>query len=1122
MEQPMPSHESDNLMNWQDTRLWQLLDPNKPEVEQVKATIAKWLPEIQKILAQAGTSPTDFTLHDSQHSFRVAERMLEIIPDDVIDKLSTYEIALLLFAAYLHDIGMSPTQSSFSLHLDFLATQKPGLLSESQRNQFMRWLDNQGFDMNPKESYTVEEIRRLNYSLAQYFRSIHADTCDFWIDDNFSKEKLGTYAQWVLDLKILCRSHQQGYNSLISDIFNPKPVGSRGMVVHLRFLAIVLRVADILEFDPERTPEVIFRHRQINPASIVYWHKDHYINAKLEGGRLTISAEPPDAKIHNAIEIMTEEIETELQTARRIDDEEPLEISHFQEAHLPHHWHLLPDVRRDIRPKDNSYEYINGAFRPDTQKILHLLSGKELYGDEVVAIRELLQNSLDAVREQIAYERLQKHNPADLNWESMLGDLHEISVRLVYKDDAVWLVCTDDGAGMSKYIISNYLLISGLSSRGDIKYLERKCLDAGFKLNRTGQFGIGILSYFMIADHVKITTRRTALAEDTEANGWYFETDGIGSFGELRKTFEWRQGTEVQLKLKTSVINAIIKDQFDKTKRAEKKLHPKLNNASGIQGTFFQILCDYLNNTLVHTPCKIRIECDNNSVSMPKGWINTIDDRSSLLKKEILGEVLINRRILPRQIKQLIENMQSRLFWESFEGALPKGLGKFRILVPIFDLGKYTSPLYFEPKIEEPNSIAINKLIMNEHKFCSFPFQVRTSWKGMICNTNIDNFTRESEVDLEDDLLERNRKFTRLFNNNANVEIDWEDQTVGTLSISREEILVNEKVAKKVANYINKKITAYYQDVTKKNQQIETQIFTDLVSHEFDKINDYWVYTNKINSDTLNVGVIKYPFIEECMLFDMQDRHYFRKELSGKIIKWQQKEVSILSNIEAMFLKSEYSWISLGFIPDRVVCFEVDNERHLVPLTTEKPSTRIENKKNSLERSPSSLEFPSVNNLMMCEFPPNWAALLAVHRPYHETYRGSQVRLRNKNHPLHKKCDISDFAWFNSLRENDMYKVDLKKYEKEILTEEKRAAACLSQILVRNYSYWDELEGQSFLVSLWKLLFDSPEHHVMIYQSGRDAELTIFTSNSRTHIRNKSEINTLLAFPPEEWILKFE
>ena len=84
---------------------------------------------------------------------------------------------------------------------------------------------------------------------------------------------------------------------------------TKAQVFHLRYLACILRLADILEFDPERTPEVIFQHRNIARGSRIYWHKDHQISFKLDKNRIIIDAQPPDAQLHRAIEVTADEIE---------------------------------------------------------------------------------------------------------------------------------------------------------------------------------------------------------------------------------------------------------------------------------------------------------------------------------------------------------------------------------------------------------------------------------------------------------------------------------------------------------------------------------------------------------------------------------------------------------------------------------------------------------------------------------------------------------------------------------------------------------------------------------------------------------------------------------------------
>jgi len=60
-----------------------------------------------------------------------------------------------------------------------------------------------------------------------------------------------------------------------------------------------------------------------------------------------------------------------------------------------------------VRPYKDAYVYIEGSFRPNTEKLLELLAGTALYEEPLAAVRELLQNAFDAVRERIAYERLE-------------------------------------------------------------------------------------------------------------------------------------------------------------------------------------------------------------------------------------------------------------------------------------------------------------------------------------------------------------------------------------------------------------------------------------------------------------------------------------------------------------------------------------------------------------------------------------------------------------------------------------------------------------------------------------------------------------------------------------------
>ena len=104
-------------------------------------------------------------------------------------------------------------------------------------------------------------------------------------------------------------------------------------------------------------------------------------------------------------------------------------------------------MHRRITPRAQTYEFIDGSFRPDTEKILQLLSGLNLYDRELAAIRELLQNAFDSVKEEVAYDYLSK-NRKDKTYLDQIADTKEVHLRVQFgKSDGQWdceLICRDD------------------------------------------------------------------------------------------------------------------------------------------------------------------------------------------------------------------------------------------------------------------------------------------------------------------------------------------------------------------------------------------------------------------------------------------------------------------------------------------------------------------------------------------------------------------------------------------------------------------------------------------------------------------------------------------------------
>jgi hypothetical protein len=312
------------LKDWKSCGLWKALElRSMSHAEECRATLRSIMPRIQDVLNSGGTSPNDFTLHDAGHSFRVAERMQEITKD-VTENLTVFELSLLLLSAYSHDIGMTPRLKKVDTLFTFLLTAEKGLLTSKEIDELQTWLDDKGYQMVPPISEDLPLADRLTLAreITKYYcRYRHNDWSGEWIRGNLTSECLSNYSGWVEDLVLLCQSHHFGFDRITQQSFRPRRVASPSEVVNLRFLALVLRMADILEFDPERTPDIILRHRDVSPASQIYWWKDKELTLKLTDRRVVITARPSCAWIHKAIEETMDAIDAEMALCRKIADD---------------------------------------------------------------------------------------------------------------------------------------------------------------------------------------------------------------------------------------------------------------------------------------------------------------------------------------------------------------------------------------------------------------------------------------------------------------------------------------------------------------------------------------------------------------------------------------------------------------------------------------------------------------------------------------------------------------------------------------------------------------------------------------------------------------------------------
>ncbi len=120
---------------------------------------------------------------------------------------------------------------------------------------------------------------------------------------------------------------------------------------------------------------------------------------------------------------------------------------------------------------------MSNTFQVDLRGIVDLLS-HHLYASPRVYVRELLQNAVDAI--------------------TATGELSSGAVTVTTGADQLRI--TDNGIGLTEAQVHELLATIGRSSKRD---------ELGFARHEfLGQFGIGLLSCFLVADEIRVHTRR--------------------------------------------------------------------------------------------------------------------------------------------------------------------------------------------------------------------------------------------------------------------------------------------------------------------------------------------------------------------------------------------------------------------------------------------------------------------------------------------------------------------------------------------------------------------------------------------------------------------------------------
>ncbi len=277
-------------------------------------------------------------------------------------------------------------------------------------------------------------------------------------------------------------------------------------------LAALLRLAGLLAFDARRMPEVVAEHLAVSdpvvPDELITVLRDAVWDLDRTGeapAYLHLDAVCPHPAIHAALTATVEDadelVHALAETAKGLPTDEGALLSGLPTRLTVHR--LRPAEQGGL----DAYDVPLTRFTLAQTEIRRLLMGEELYdGKPTLALRELYQNALDACRYRdmrVRYLRSCGKEPRP--WAG------GIRIRTGRDERGPYVECLDNGVGMTEKQLRSTFTQAGRRFDQSQAFRREQAAwlrqDTALRLYPNSRFGIGVFSYFMLADEMVIVTR---------------------------------------------------------------------------------------------------------------------------------------------------------------------------------------------------------------------------------------------------------------------------------------------------------------------------------------------------------------------------------------------------------------------------------------------------------------------------------------------------------------------------------------------------------------------------------------------------------------------------------------
>jgi len=346
----------------------------------------------------------EYTPHDEDYHlknlFHVADEVLGI---NQLEAMNSVELFVLACALYGHDWGMAVSEAE----KQYIVTGRPpeGAREEDlwtlrdERERFTEFARKEGLALIDGGCEDIDIIL-----WREYVRQTHAIRSGERVRRYFEQIDTGV-AEGVARV---CESHCLNFELLMDPHFCPTESPILREEVNLRALAVYLRLVDLLDLGSDRTPYIIWKFvAPRDPRAKMEWAKHRALQSvtcsEHQAWRIVhVNGITDDHEIYAALQDLRIYCENQVRGCNDL----------LVQMHDPRHKLNLYYINWQVEAR--GFAPISIQFEFDRERMFEMLSEEIYSGDSHVFLRELLQNSIDAIRMRHAIIKSRGFEPGDI------------------------------------------------------------------------------------------------------------------------------------------------------------------------------------------------------------------------------------------------------------------------------------------------------------------------------------------------------------------------------------------------------------------------------------------------------------------------------------------------------------------------------------------------------------------------------------------------------------------------------------------------------------------------------------------------------------------------------------